>query len=206
MAIDSSALAGLEIHPASAERWPALEQLFGERGAYAGCWCMFWRMERSAFKQQKGAGTKACLKEMLDAGQVPGMLAYVEGEPAGWCALGPREDFYALDRSRILKRVDAAPVWSIACFFVAKPYRQHGLMEHLLRTSVAYAGAHGARIVEGYPIDLEAPLLAGQRLTSYGGFMGIASVFRKVGFVEVGRASDTQLLMRCTVTTPAAEG
>jgi GNAT superfamily N-acetyltransferase len=205
MSVESSALAGLEIHPASAERWLDLAHLFGERGAYAGCWCMFWRLERSTFKQQKGDGTRACLKEMLDAGQAPGMLAYIDSQPIGWCSIGPREHFYALDRSRILRRVDSEPVWSIACFFVAKPYRQHGLMAHLLRASVGYTREQGARIVEGYPIDLQTPLLAGQRLTSYGGFMGIASVFREVGFVEVGRASETQLIMRYTIATSDTE-
>ena len=199
MSSGSSMLSG--IHPASAERWPDLERLFGERGAYAGCWCMFWRLERPAFKQQKGEGTKARLKAMLESGQMPGLIAYAEQQPVGWCAIGPREHFVALDRSRILKRIDAEPVWSIACFFIARPYRQHGLMAPLLAAGVAYAREQGARIVEGYPLDLESPLLAGQHLTSYSGYMGLASVFRGVGFVEVGRASETQLIMRFTTTT-----
>jgi hypothetical protein len=34
----------LEFIPATAERWQDLETLFGERGAYGNCWCMWWRM------------------------------------------------------------------------------------------------------------------------------------------------------------------
>jgi hypothetical protein len=82
------------------------------------------------------------------------------------------------------------------CFFVAKPYRFQGLMEQLLRGAVEYAVSQGAAPVEGYPIDMDHPQLAGQKLSSYSGYMGLASAFRAVGFTEVGRASETQLIMR----------
>lgn len=72
-------------------------------------------------------------------------------------------------------------------------------MAALPRGAVEYVRQQGARIVEGYPIDLHTPLLEGKRLTSYSGFMGIASVYRDAGFVEVGRASETQLIMRYTI-------
>jgi GNAT superfamily N-acetyltransferase len=88
------------------------------------------------------------------------------------------------------------PVWSVLCFFVSKPARRTGLMLSLLNAAVEYARRQGAQIVEGYPLDLQAPKLRGQKLTGDGGFMGIASVYRAAGFVEVGRASETQLLMR----------
>lgn len=189
----------IDIRPATAERWNDLETVFGERGAYAGCWCMFWRLERAHFKREKGEGTKAELHHLVHTGPPPGLLAYVDGTAAGWCSLGPREGFKALENSRILKRVDSATVWSIACFFVAKPFRGQGLMEALLRGAVDYAAEQGAMIIEGYPLDLDTPQLTGQKLTSYAGYMGIASAYRAVGFVEVGRASETQLIMRYTV-------
>ncbi len=34
----------LAISPVTAERWPALEALFGRAGASNGCWCMYWRI------------------------------------------------------------------------------------------------------------------------------------------------------------------
>lgn len=187
------------IVPATADRWPDLEALFGPKGAYAGCWCMFWRLDRSAFKQLKGAGTKAVLQGMTCDNKVPGFLAYQDGRAVGWCSAGPREQYAALENSRILKRVDAQPVWSVVCFFVDKSARNSGVMYALLRGVVAYAGQQGARIVEGYPLDMQNPKLAGQKLNSYAGYMGIASVFRDVGFVEVGRASETQLIMRLNI-------
>jgi GNAT superfamily N-acetyltransferase len=189
-------MTGIQIYRATGDRWPDLEKLFGEKGAYAGCWCMFWRLERAEFKRLKGERNRAILRSMCETGPAPGLLAYEDGQAMAWCAIGPRESFRALDNSRILKRVDNHPAWSIPCFFVAKSYRQQGLMRVLIEGAVDYAQRQGAEIVEGYPIDLDTPQLSGQRLTSYAGYMGIASAFRENGFVEVGRASETQLIMR----------
>lgn len=191
-------MGNIEVVPATAERWPDLEDLFGKNGANAGCWCMWWRMERADFKRLKGDGTRAALHDMVITDDVPGVMAYLDGTAVGWCAVGPREDFKALENSRILKRVDAQPVWSIVCFFVLKSARRMGITRGLLEGAVAYAAAQGARIIEGYPIDLQHPQLSGQTFTGYSGYMGIASVFRSLGFVEVGRASETQLIMRYT--------
>jgi GNAT superfamily N-acetyltransferase len=95
--------------------------------------------------------------------------------------------------------VDEQPVWSIVCFFVDKAIRKRGLMVALVRGAVAYARSNGAQFVEGYPIDMQSPKLAGQKLGGCSGYMGIAAAFRKNGFVEVGRASETQLIMRYTI-------
>lgn len=186
----------MRVVPATADTWDDLETLFGPKGAYAGCWCMFWRLERSEFKDKKGTGTQKILKTLTARGEVPGVLGYSGNEVVGWCSIGPREKYLALENSRILKRVDDKPVWAVVCFFVSKSYRKHNAMVDLLQGAVAYARAQGAKIVEGYPLDLDSPKLAGQNLNSYAGYMGIASAFKKAGFKEVGRASDTQLIMR----------
>jgi GNAT superfamily N-acetyltransferase len=189
----------VEVLPATAERWPDLEALFGKNGACAGCWCMFWRLSRSEFRRLQGEGNKAMLKEMTLGDQVPGLVAYAGGRPAGWCSIGPCEQYAALERSRILTPVDGQPVWSIVCFFVLRPFRRRGLLAELVRGAVQYAQQHGAHIVEAYPIDTQTPKLAGKKLTGVGGYMGIASTFRALGFVKVGRASETQLIMRYTI-------
>lgn len=187
---------GLRIVPATADRWNDLELLFGKYGASARCWCMFWRMPFKEFNAIKGEGTRAALKELTGRNIAPGLLAYMDGEPIGWCSLGPREDFRGLERSRTLKRVDDQPVWSIVCFFIKRSYRHKGMMAALLKAAVAYAAEHGAKIVEGYPVDLQSHLLTGKKLTGFSGFMGIASVFRAAGFKKVTDASETQLVMR----------
>src|SRR5262245_20316587 len=116
----------VEIVPLTADRWSDLERLFGARGACGGCWCMAWRLPRSAYERGKGTGNRAALKSLASSTPSPGLLAYVEGEPVGWCAIAPREAYPVLARSRVLKPVDGAAVWSVSCFFVARGYRKRG--------------------------------------------------------------------------------
>ena len=78
------------IHPLTAERWPDLERLFGPRGACAGCWCMWPRLPGAEFAAGRGEGNRRALRRLVGAGEPPGILAYVGGEPAAWCALRRR--------------------------------------------------------------------------------------------------------------------
>lgn len=103
----------LEFHPLTRERWSDFEELFGERGAYGGCWCMWWRLTRREFEQQQGEGNRQAMKAIVESVQVPGILAYAAGEPVGWCSVAPREHYGSLNRSPVLKRLDDTPVWSI---------------------------------------------------------------------------------------------
>ena len=166
----------LEFHPVTPERWDDLEHLFGKRGACGGCWCMWWKLKRSEFEKWKGEGNRKALKQLMDSGEAPGLLAYLDGEPVGWCAVAPREAYPVLDRSRILKRVDDEAVWSIVCFFVARNFRRKQVTTELLKAAVQYGKDHGARIVEV--------------------FTGTASAFLKAGLVEVVRRSETRPIMR----------
>lgn len=181
----------LEVHPLDLRRWPDLEKLFGPRGACGGCWCMYWRLPRTRFEKQKGAGNKRALKKIAASGEVPGLLAYWKGEPVGWCSLAPREGFPVLDRSRVLKRVDDKPVWSVVCFFVARKHRRRGVSEALLRAAVAYARQRGVKIIEGYPI---APRTA--RAPDVFLWTGLEKAFRRTGFHEVARRSETRPILR----------
>jgi GNAT superfamily N-acetyltransferase len=184
----AEALPPLEFHPVTPERWGDLEKLFGKHGASSGCWCMWWRLPRRQFQQQAGQKNREALKAIVDSRQPPGLLAYAKGEAIAWCSVGPREAFPALERSHTLKRVDDAPVWSVVCFFVAKPYRARGLMVPLLTAAVEYARAQGARIVEGYPVEPT------QRLSGDRGYTGVLSAFRRAGFVEVLRRGSRPIM------------
>jgi GNAT superfamily N-acetyltransferase len=185
----------VDCHPLSADRWQDLEMLFGPRGACGGCWCMYWRLPRAQFTAQKGEGTKQAFQHVVESGEIVGLLAYVKGQPVGWCAIAPRESYPVLARSRILKRVDEVPVWSVVCFFVSKGYRGQGLTTALLRAAVDYAGQQGARVIEGYPIAPKNP-----RVPAVFAWTGLASAFRQAGFVEVLRRSETRPIMRYVVT------
>lgn len=155
---------------------------------------MWWRLSRAQFDRQKGEGNREVLRDIVLSGQVPGLLAYAGEEPVGWCAVAPRETFPALERSRILKRVDDKPVWSVVCFFVARRYRGRGLTVALLRAAVEHAACHGACIVEGYPVEPRKDRLPDPFI-----YTGSASAFRQAGFVEVARRSETRPIMRYAI-------
>lgn len=188
------ALAEVECHPLSADRWRDLETLFGPRGATGGCWCMYWRLPRAQFSVQKGEGTKQAFQQLVESGAIVGLLAYAKGQPVGWCAIAPRESYPVLERSRILQRVDGAPVWSVVCFFVSRAFRGRGLTTILLRAAIDYARQHGARVIEGYPVEPKNP-----RMPAVFAWTGLASAFRQAGFEEVLRRSDTRPIMRYIV-------
>ena len=190
MSPEKEPLPKLEYHPVTPERWADLERLFGEHGADSGCWCMWWRLTRAQFAKQAGEKNRLALKSIVDSGEVPGLLAYAHGEPVAWCSLGPRENYGSLERSRALKRVDDKPVWSIVCFFMAKPFRGRGLMAPFLTAAVEYARKQGARIVEGYPVEPQ------KRLSASSGYMGVVSAYRKAGFVEVMQTAARRPIMR----------
>ena len=185
-------VSGLEFHPLTQERWVDLEKLFGQRGACGGCWCMSWRLARSDFMRQRGEMNRRALKKLVDSGKVPGILAYAGDQPIGRCAVAPRETFPKLERSKILGRIDNKPVWSVTCFFVAKAFRRKGMSARLLNAAVDYVKKQGGEIVEGYSVEPKKDWTPPDPFV----YTGLASAFRKAGFVEVARRSKTRPIMR----------
>lgn len=188
----------LVVLPLTVERWDDLEELFGPRGATGGCWCMWFRIKRAVYEQQKGEGNRQAMKQIVNSGEIPGLIVYQtegetepSGQPVGWVSVAPREAYPVLDRSRILKRVDDQPVWSIVCFFVSKNHRRKGVTKKLLTAAVDYSVDNGAKIIEGYPVEPKKDQSPDVFL-----YHGLASSFIEAGFVEVERRSETRPLMR----------
>ena len=182
----------VEIHTLIPARWKDLETLFGPRGACGGCWCMEFRLPPAEFQALKGEGNRRALrKRVRDGPAPPGLLAYDEEEPIGWCAVGPRDEFSKLDRSRVAARVDERPVWSIVCFFVRKDHRRRGVTRALIDAAIDFAREHGADLLEAYPIDPRKP-----DVPPVFACHGLASAFLGAGFEEVARRSETRPILR----------
>jgi len=194
MAANKLTLKSLVFHPLTADRWPDLERLFGERGACGGCWCMWWRLTRAEFEKNKGAANKRAFRTIVrdaDDGAAPGVLAYLGDEPIGWCAVGPRKSYPSLQRSRVLKPVDEKPAWAITCLFIARPYRRQGVSGRLIRAAAEFARERGARLVEGYPFDPRADHSPDAFV-----WTGLPAAYRRAGFREVLRRSPTRPIFR----------
>jgi len=183
------AMLSLEFQPLTPERWPDLVALFDHHGNPGYCWCMTWRLTSTQYQQLDSVGRRNALESLVKAGTPTGILAYQDGEPIGWCSIAPRETYPRLEKSKILKRLDAAPVWSVVCFFVKRSMQGQGVSLHLLRAAVEYACSQGARIIEGYPVEPDQ---------SYR-FMGAPSIFEQAGFHEAATAKNGRRVMRYRV-------
>jgi GNAT superfamily N-acetyltransferase len=180
----------LRWQPATAERWNDLEELFGSRGACGGCWCMSWRKTKKDFDAGKGDANRRALKKLTASKLPPGVLLYSGDEAVGWCSVAPRPDFVRLEASRVWAPVDDTPVWSVSCFFVKKGFRNRGFSVELLKAAVEFARKHGAKIVEGYPNDIDGELPDAFVWT------GLMESYKRAGFKEVARRSEKKPIVR----------
>ena len=174
----------LSVTPVTAERWAQLEEFFGPSGAYAHCWCTWFRQRQKDFDagaRDGGSGNHALLRRLTSGGEVPGLIAHSEsGEPVGWVSVGQREHFPRILRSTTLRPEpswDSQSVWAVVCFWVPRRHRGRGVARALLDGAALYAAANGAVTVEGYPVDtgLRSPGASGL-------FTGTLGLFTAAGF------------------------
>jgi GNAT superfamily N-acetyltransferase len=190
----------------AAAEWPAVEELFGVRGEPSRCWCRFFALPGAGFAATPPADRKAQLKDKFDGGgPAPGVLAYRGGSAVGWCAVEPRGCYPRILRSQVFKaagrgrrrrrRRRRGSVWSVSCFVVAAGHRRSGVAAALLAAAVGHAGAHGAAVVEGYPVDPRERPKAGPA-DLYQGTLGL---FLAAGFEVVSDAVPGRALVRLRV-------
>jgi GNAT superfamily N-acetyltransferase len=177
--------------PLTTATWNDFVELFGDKGACGGCWCMTWRLSAADYKKQKGEGNKKAIQQLVKKNKPIGVLAFSGNKAAGWCAVAPRNEYIRLENSRVLKPVDDQPVWSISCFFIQKNYRNKGLSKQLVKAAVEYAVSNGAKIIEGYPVE---PKMS--KMPDVFAWTGFTSPFIKAGFKEEARRSETRPIMR----------
>ncbi len=177
-----------DIRPAT---WDDFETVMGEKGGCGGCWCMLWRLSKTAMDAGIGDGNRRAMKQLFDDGHGPGLVALNNDKAVGWVQIDRRSAFPRLASSRVLKPVDDEAVWSVSCFLIDKRFRRDGLSVMLLDAATQWAFDRGASVVEGYPID--TPKAKYPPVYAWTGFVG---TFRAAGFVEVARRSPTRPIMR----------
>ena len=184
-------MSDLEFHPLTADRLPHVASLFGQGGDPKWCWCSFFRLRNVDFK----AATAASNREVLERAVVttaaedrhPGLVAYRDREAVGWVSVGPRDDYQRLQHSKVLAPIDDRPVWSIVCFVVARSARGQGVAQALLEAAIAYAGEHGATLLEGYPVETD-----GARVPAANAYKGTLGMFERAGFALAERRQATR--------------
>lgn len=183
----------VEIHPATPDRWGDVEALFGPRGACGGCWCQHFKLRGPEYAAGRGAPNKARLKRSVRAGEVPGLLAYIDGRPVAWCAVEPKSRFQRIARSRTLGASageETPTTWGIPCFFTAREFRGQGVTLRLIEAAFRHAKSGGATLVEGYPVRP-----AKDRMPATFAYHGTVAMFERAGFTESAAPSKSRRIM-----------
>ncbi len=188
----------IDIKVVSKDLIPDIGVLFGTDSAASGCWCMWFIISVKDYHAGGSEANRTRFNDLVQTSDSPvGLLAYVDGSPVGWCAVGPRARFVRAIRTPTLKGRDASEddtVWLVPCFFVRADARQAGVSRALLKRAVSLAKEHGATAIEGFPY-------AGAKRRSGGEVqVGVEPLFAACGFSAVRRPSDNRVVMRRDLT------
>lgn len=181
----------LRFESLTAANWKQFEILMGDKGGCGNCWCMYFRLPYKEFQENKPGGNKELIKQLVKKGLPQGLIASLDGQPVGWIALAPREDYMKLENSRVFKRIDDKPVWSITCFFIKKEFRHKGLSQQLIKAAIDYAKKKKIRTLEAYPAIPYAEKVPHPFL-----WVGVLSSFIKNGFKIVHQHSKSRAMVR----------
>jgi GNAT superfamily N-acetyltransferase len=168
----------VEVVPATVDRYEDVLSIL--HGGDMACLCQYWRMTSGEYSRSSIDARLDALRSQMEETPPPGMVAYVDGEPAGWLGFGVRQRVGRLVRSRTIPAVDDLPVWAIYCFTVRVGYRRRGVARALLAGLIDYAREHGPPALEAYPVETE-----GARIHGTAAYVGVASMFETAGFRRV---------------------
>jgi GNAT superfamily N-acetyltransferase len=191
----------MRIVPANQASCEDLQTVFGARGPAARCQCQRYKLHpREAFHKFPVEERAHRLRTQTECGHpesdtTSGLVAYLDGEPVGWCAVEPRPAFHGLVRNnrvpwegRDEDKADAG-VWALTCVFTRAGFRRRGIGRELVRTAADFARERGARAVEGYPMTTKDALLEELHC-------GTEATFAAAGFAEVSRPTKRRVVMR----------
>jgi GNAT superfamily N-acetyltransferase len=193
----------VNVVPANEASWEDLRSIFGIRGYAAYCHCQKFKMRSWAeWKSLQVVGRMERLRaethcDFPSAGTTSGLVAYLDGEPVGWCAVEPRTAYPRLLRTAVTwkgRSEDKADdsVWSIVCVIARAGFRRRGISRALVRAAVGHARERGARALEGYPMLVEP----GEDITWGELNVGKRSIFVDAGFEEVSHPTLRRVVMR----------
>lgn len=190
--------------PANEASCDDLQAVFGKRGDAATCQCQRFKLQPGeAFRSFPREERAMRLRQQTDCGHpesgtTSGLVAYVDGEPVGWCAVEPRSAYAGLLRvyrvpwdGRDEDKTDDS-IWAVTCFAIRAGYRRRGISYALARAAVAFARDRGARSIEGYPMIVPP----GQQVIWGELSVGTRSIFEAAGFTEVSHPSKRRVVMR----------
>ena len=194
--------AAISVVPANEASWDDLQAVFGTRGEPAKCHCQWFQNAAADLRSLSLEERARRLHEQTgcgdpDAESTSGLVAYLDGEPVGWCAVEPRSVYVRLLGSRVVwagRDEDPADagVWAVTCFVTRKGFRRLGVSRALVAAAADFARKRGARALEGYPIVVQP----GQNFSWGELYVGGSGIFAAAGFAEISRPTPRRVVMR----------
>jgi GNAT superfamily N-acetyltransferase len=194
----------LTVVPANEASWDDLQTVLGDRGAAAYCQCQRYKLRpKEAFKKFPVEERAHRLRTQTESGHpqsetTSGFVAYLDGEPVGWCAVEPRSNYPGLLRNnrvpwegRTEDKADAS-VWAVTCVLARAGFRRQGISYVLARAAVDFARSRGARALEAYPMITEP----GKEITWDELHVGSRKIFEAAGFTEISHPTKRRVVMR----------
>ena len=169
-----------ETHPVTPERFEDFADVVNRSRRANHCWCLSHRLRTREIEALGSGSREQAMRRLCEGEHPPGVVAYRDGEPVGWCNIGPRTEITRLVGSRLIRPLDELPVWSIVCVVVRAGHRRQGVTAPLLDGAVAYAASSGAPAVEAYPVDPPG------RMDLTMAFVGTKAMFQRAAFQVVG--------------------
>lgn len=192
----------IEVRPARGRFDDVSAILRPRANADRACWCLTYRLAPAELATDVPDARADAMRDLCSHDPGPGLVAYLDDEPVGWCGLGPRGDFHRLTNSRTIQHVDEVPVWSVVCFIVKAGHRGQGIAGAMLDAAIAFARDNGAPVLEGYPLASE-----GGRVSGAFAFPGSTDLFERAGFTRVAPTTSksggvTRWIMRLELRHP----
>lgn len=196
-------MATITTEPATSTRWDDVQHALTGGGDGASCQCIWPMLSNKDWNETTTPERTEMLRAEVDSGSPPGIIAYVDGEAAGWIRIGPRTRQERIARTRMIASAstepfDDASVWAVTCFVVRREHRGTGLNHALLGAAVDFARSEGARLIEGYPVDTR-----GEKKRTNDLFHGTLTTFLAAGFEEQAEMKPGRTLVALEL---AAEG
>lgn len=190
---------GLRIVPANEASWDDLQAIL--TGTAGRCQCQRQRLGDHDWWFMPESERGAILREETHCGdpratETIGIVAYLDGEPVGWCAVDRRSVYGRLRGSPVpwkgrQERKDDDSVWAIACLVVRRGFRHRHLTYDLVAAAAEHARQRGATAVEGYPM-----ITGGAEVTWDEMSVGAVGPFTAAGFTEVSHPTKRRVVMR----------
>jgi len=186
---------------ATTARWDDVQHALTGGGDGASCQCIWPVLSNKDWNATTTPQRTEMLRAEIGEGPPPGLIAYVDGEAAGWIRIGPRTRQARVPRTRIIAAATTEPfddesVWAVTCFVVRREHRGEGLNRELLTAAVDYARESGARLIEGYPVDT-----GGEKQRANELFHGTLGTFLAAGFTEKTELKPGRTLVALDLTT-----